>query len=313
VEPDGAADVKALGSRHLGCFQEVTAMVRDAKRKANRRNALRSTGPRTPEGKAVSRMNAVRHGLLARLPVIPGLESQKDWEAHLAQVFDDLCPVGYIEETFTERIALLLWKLGRAARYEREVSAIRIELANKNAADELSDVKYRPGFSVTSAEDRRHARSFLRRFPKMRDAAPVDSDDVVCLVKEAETAADVHLDATEMDKVHSRRENWTAAELRAILDRIAKDGGMTRDDLLEEISNWVEGRIDERLDAEAEAEGKASRRCRKSLLPPDEHLDKTVRYEGHMERSLYKALHELLRLQAAREGGDHVPPPAAPD
>lgn len=261
----------------------------------------------------MSRLNAVRHGLLARLPVIPGLESQKDWEAHLAQVFDDLCPVGYIEETLTERIALLLWKLGRAARYEQEVSAIRIELAKKDAADELSDVEYKPGFSATSAEDRRHARSFLRRFPKMRDAAPVDPDDVVSLVEEAETAADVHLDATEKDKVHSRRENWTAAELRAILGTIAEKGGMTRDDLLKEISNCVEDRIDERLDAEAEAEGKASRRCRKSLLPPDEHLDKTVRYEAHMERSLYKALHELLGLQAAREGGDHVPPPVAPD
>jgi hypothetical protein len=184
-------------------------------------------------------------------------------------------------------------------------------LANKNAADELSDVKYL-GFSVTSAEDRRHARSFLGRFPKMRDAAPVDWDDVVCLVKEAETAADVHLDAAEKDKVY-RRENWTAAELRAISGTIAEKGGMTRDDLLEDIPNWVELRIHERLDAQAEAEGKASRRCRKSLLPPDEHLDKIVRYETHMERSLYKALQELRCLQAAREGGDHVPPPAAPD
>ena len=38
----------------------------------NRRNAARSTGPRTPEGKARSRFNAVKHGCRARLPILPG-------------------------------------------------------------------------------------------------------------------------------------------------------------------------------------------------------------------------------------------------
>jgi hypothetical protein len=38
----------------------------------NRRNASKSTGPRTPEGKARSRLNAVKHGCRARLPILPG-------------------------------------------------------------------------------------------------------------------------------------------------------------------------------------------------------------------------------------------------
>jgi hypothetical protein len=39
---------------------------------ANRRNALKSTGPRTPEGKAVSRFNALQHGLDAESILLPG-------------------------------------------------------------------------------------------------------------------------------------------------------------------------------------------------------------------------------------------------
>jgi hypothetical protein len=47
---------------------------------ANRRNALKSTGPRTEAGKHASRCNAVHHGLTAET-VINGLEDAEDYEA----------------------------------------------------------------------------------------------------------------------------------------------------------------------------------------------------------------------------------------
>jgi len=56
---------------------------------ANRRNAERSTGPTTPEGKARSSQNAVKHGLTARRSVITvgdGEESIEDYERLLSGV-----------------------------------------------------------------------------------------------------------------------------------------------------------------------------------------------------------------------------------
>jgi hypothetical protein len=47
---------------------------------ANRRNALRSTGPKTQAGKQVSRCNAVRHGLTAET-VIGALEDAENYKA----------------------------------------------------------------------------------------------------------------------------------------------------------------------------------------------------------------------------------------
>jgi hypothetical protein len=44
----------------------------DKKAEANRRNALKSTGPRTPEGKAAVRLNALKHGLLSEEILLPG-------------------------------------------------------------------------------------------------------------------------------------------------------------------------------------------------------------------------------------------------
>jgi hypothetical protein len=55
---------------------------------ANRRNALRSTGPRTKAGKQASRCNAVRHGLTAET-VIGALEDAEDYKAFEAAVTAD--------------------------------------------------------------------------------------------------------------------------------------------------------------------------------------------------------------------------------
>jgi hypothetical protein len=47
-------------------------MTSDKKAEANRRNSLKSTGPRTPEGKAAVRLNALKHGLLSEEVLLPG-------------------------------------------------------------------------------------------------------------------------------------------------------------------------------------------------------------------------------------------------
>ena len=47
--------------------------VTEKRREANRRNALRSSGPKTAQGKSIAKWNAVKHGLLSREAVIPDL------------------------------------------------------------------------------------------------------------------------------------------------------------------------------------------------------------------------------------------------
>ena len=98
-----------------------------AKIEANRRNALRSTGPITPLGKARSSKNALRHGVYSVLPVVPGLEWREDWDTHRAGILKSLAPEGTLEEALAERVALCLWRLNRVHRYETAVTSVGLE------------------------------------------------------------------------------------------------------------------------------------------------------------------------------------------
>jgi len=84
---------------------------------ANRLNALKSTGPRTEEGKRRSRCNAIRHGLTAET-VIAGLEDPEDYESFEATIIADNDPTTAVERELVLRLASVLWRLRRATGIE---------------------------------------------------------------------------------------------------------------------------------------------------------------------------------------------------
>jgi hypothetical protein len=87
---------------------------------ANRRNSRKSTGPRTPGGKAYSSLNALVHGAFALAAVIPG-ESAEALAALRSALWKDLAPQGALEEVLVHRIASCIWRLARATRAEGEL------------------------------------------------------------------------------------------------------------------------------------------------------------------------------------------------
>src|SRR5437868_8391834 len=84
---------------------------------ANRRNAKRSTGPITEQGKLRSRRNAVRHGLTAET-VICALEDTDDYKAFEAAVIADYDAQSAVERELVLRLASLLWRIRRATTIE---------------------------------------------------------------------------------------------------------------------------------------------------------------------------------------------------
>src|SRR5262249_35577891 len=93
---------------------------------ANRRNALKTTGPKTEAGKQSSRCNAVRHGLTAET-VIGALEDAEDYKAFEAAITVDYDAQSAVERQLVLRLAGILWRLRRAATMETGLLAIQAE------------------------------------------------------------------------------------------------------------------------------------------------------------------------------------------
>ncbi len=108
---------------------------------ANRANALASTGPRTPEGRARSRWNALKHGALARAVIPPALEpfeSRAAFDDLLDMLRAELAPATALEETLVERIATSYWRLARLLR--ADAAAIADRQLSRGAEEVLSSL-----------------------------------------------------------------------------------------------------------------------------------------------------------------------------
>ena len=93
-------------------------MATDKQMAANRRNAAKSTGPRTEEGKAVASQNALIHGLRARTLVLP-FENPAEFEQLCHELIVDRRPVGHAELSAVGQMAEAEWRIARINRAEQ--------------------------------------------------------------------------------------------------------------------------------------------------------------------------------------------------
>ena len=207
-------------------------MTSEEKAQANRRNALKSTGPKTPEGKSAVRLNAVKHGLLSQEVLLPGEDEAALTELGV-RLRDELQPLGELENLLVDRIITAYWRLRRLGRVETGIFAWeRFEEMAKRAEHEAygyegNRAEYLKVMNVTVTDEKRHEEA-LERARRMRSE------------QKDETAT--------LGRTFARDANRANA------------------------------------------------------------FSKLSRYETAIERTLYRALHELERRQAARRGAAVTPP-----
>src|SRR5580704_8265047 len=82
-----------------------------------------STGPRTPEGKRKSSMNALRHGLTGRVVVLPS-EDLEAWRAFCKELTSDLAPETPVERQYAQNFCDIQWRLNRIRSIEDSMLAL---------------------------------------------------------------------------------------------------------------------------------------------------------------------------------------------
>src|SRR5919107_635624 len=152
-------------------------MMSNQQANVNRRNALKSTGPNTSEGKAVVRYNATKHGLLSRDVLLPGEDEEalKELDEDLRA---ELHPVGAMENLLVDRIVAAHWRLRRAGRVEAGIFAYEwygemAERARKEAGtytSDLTDLVSAMDITVTDEHKHQEALSKAKEMKAAQDA-----------------------------------------------------------------------------------------------------------------------------------------------
>jgi hypothetical protein len=99
-------------------------MISERQQEANRRNAAKSHGPKTPEGRAAVRLNALKHGLTAAEIILP-TEDKLEFEEFQAAFEKECQPVGPIEQVLVEDLVAARWRMNRIRKMEPGFFALR--------------------------------------------------------------------------------------------------------------------------------------------------------------------------------------------
>lgn len=272
-------------------------MVTEKQEQANIQNAQLSTGPASPEGKAVVSRNAVKHGIFAKDLVInagDGREDALEYQELLTELKRDLAPVGRMEMMLVEKIAVNYWRLRRLVRYEtgeirerlddfREsalrshysssyYSRQRPELVYYSYNDEITDVEYQ--------EQRYKVASMLSSgFNLAEEKAALEY--VLWFRMDREEA-----EFTEKD--------YKAAK-KYVVALSPQMQGKLRKEMLEE-AQQVLGEMEEVRTWQV----KFDRIQKAKSLPATPDLNNVIKYENSLERSIFRNLAALMTLQENR-------------
>jgi hypothetical protein len=289
---------------------------------ANKKNALKA-GVKTAEGKAIVKYNALKHGLLAKEIVIvvgDGAENPEEFSALLQDLKTQLKPEGTLEELLVEKIAVAYWRLRRAYKYE--VGLIRREL------DDAIDDYY----SETDWQDKKvnkTEKEIEHEIEQEKEAIESwrkDKRDFVRMRKEGKPLEEIYdwddnwewLEE-KVSYILTGQQDYKGFDPKHLREFLNNNANWSDDDIWQALIEVCDEGV-ERHKGQIVALGKEKEKNRLKLqvirklgnIPSKEELDRLLRYEGAIERQLYKALNQLERIQRLRSG-DNVPAPVEVD
>ncbi|MGZ8955040.1 MAG: hypothetical protein ACXW0Q_10220 [Methylovulum sp.] len=261
--------------------------------KANQANAQKSTGPVTAEGKQIVANNALKHGLFSRHLILSD-ENPQDYQLLLDGLQTELNPVGTLEQSLVERIAVSLWRQRRLVRSETAhidlsnnpgviASAVNTELNLKSTGQAITQYD----LTEVDQEDYHWSQSIYEEFKLIANGK--DTTDIL----------------TNMDKLKKQ-----APTIYKNLQKEAEQDEQTIDEYLkgydnpiEYFTNLVEFCQDEIESAKQRPlvlEIAGTIRNKRAIIQQGQLRDALAKYQVMLDNELYKAIKALRETQAWR-------------
>jgi hypothetical protein len=285
----------------------------DARVEANKKNALLSTGPRTPEGKAISRANSYKHGLTGDGIVLPH-EDAAELARRVEAMQVEMAPRNELARNLVIRVALATMRLERCALHEAKMTDYRMRHAHEQFDDaRLAEVE--KAISWIAAEPATH----VRRLQSSLEGIGTLIEKFEGLKKDLLRPHGVIWEYRHCELIHHlmglRRGDTPYTRARCLGEAIyGTTDHLNHDDAPGLAKNerklWAADRLVELIDAEVarlsalreaiDVEAVALDRADapfRAMFEPSKDAILARKYEAAVERSLYRALQEFREAQ----------------
>ena len=291
-----------------GCHKATTPKQLEA----NRRNAQRSTGPRTMAGKAVSRMNALKHGLLSREVLVQGAqykESLREFRAYRERCWEELAPVGPLEEALVDELVVNRWRRRRILLAESGEIALSVERVEWR--DASADIKHRWIHWINAWDMLMEMQSSMSGLHYLKQILVELRENFRGAGRLTEDACKQFLGAfaNKPNELTKAMDNCRR-RLQDNPDKLVPEALLRehREQVLDIIEKKEKSLYWPLQIATGHEKRETMARQNASVLPSADTLDKILRYETALDRQFYRAMNQLERLQRIR-GGEQVPAP----
>ena len=218
-----------------------------------------------------------------------------------------------------ERVALLSWRLHRVTRFETESIALYQEQIEDDLARERRFGSHvlgagHPEEARWKLKDAQKTFRMLKTLSSLPDDKHLSGGDAAGVL----WGVSAYIEDEDLEKVQqpsgvpewagvqedtAEWDGWTVRMVREYVVSMASPAGESPKELLEAAAEKARLDVISAKQAVGRVEKDLERMSRERLLPDERTLEKVARYEAHLSRGLYKALHELEALQARRTGG----------
>ncbi len=258
-------------------------MTSNAQVRANQQNAQKSTGPKSLDGKQKVGSNRITHGILSTKLLLAG-EDIQDYQALLGDLQVQLRPVGVLELSLVEKVAVILWRQRRLVGAETAV--VELVMTPQRIASEVSSCMGLSGFIGDKIEPE-DLQPFTQEQSELLDQcramiSEYDESDSLTL-RNLSKAAPLIYDQLTQD---------AEADSETIKEHLAETG---LEQYIQDLMDWCYGHVHklETQEARQPTVLKLAAQAKDKLAVPWQKLNVLSKYQTTLDNQLFKAIKAL--------------------